>query len=243
MITGFIRGFASYFDAFRLASRYKLWGYVLAPGIISIFLGVFILLSAWNASDDISQWLIDFYPFDWGKETLETIVQVFGGLFILVIGVLIFKHLVLALSSPFMSFLSEKVERQLTGAPSEVPFSVNKAVKDLIRGLTIALRNITRELFFTLLLFILGVILPFLSPFIAVAVFAVQAYYAGFGNLDFTLERHKDVRGSIAFARQNRGLCLGNGTAFMLLLFTVVGFLFALPLGAIAGTKEAIRRL
>ena len=139
--------------------------------------------------------------------------------------------------------MSEKVERQLTGAPSEVPISVNKAVKDLIRGLTIALRNITRELFFTLLLFILGVILPFLSPFIAVAVFAVQAYYAGFGNLDFTLERHKDVRGSIAFARQNRGLCLGNGTAFMLLLFTVVGFLFALPLGAIAGTKEAIRRL
>ncbi|MEQ8703479.1 MAG: EI24 domain-containing protein [Phaeodactylibacter sp.] len=243
MITGFFQGFTSYLDAIRLTSRYRLWGYVLAPGLISVVLGAVIFYGAWNASDDIAQWLIDFYPFDWGKGALETIVQIFGGVFVLAIGLVLFRHLVLALSSPFMSFLSEKIEKRLTGQQPQVPFSIGKALSDLRRGLTLALRNIVRELFFTLLLFLLGILLPFLSPLIAVAVFGVQAYYAGFGNLDFTLERHRDVQGSIAFARAHRGLCLGNGTAFLLLLFTIVGFLFALPLGTIAATKEAVRRL
>jgi CysZ protein len=243
MITGFIQGFTAYFDAIRLASRYNLWGYVLAPGLVSLLLGAGIFYGAWTASDDIAQWLIDFYPFGWGKNALETIVQIFGGIFVLAIGLLVFKHLVLAVSSPFMSFLSEKIEKNLRGHHQQVPFSVSKALRDLARGLTLALRNIIRELFFTLLLFLLGILVPFLSPLIAFAVFGIQAYYAGFGNLDFTLERHRDVRGSIAFARANRGLCIGNGTAFLLLLFSIVGFLFALPLGTIAATKEAVRRL
>lgn len=243
MVAGFLRGFTAYFDAVRLTSRYNLWSYVLAPGLLSLFLGVGVFYSAWNASDDIAQWLIDFYPFEWGRSTLEAIVQVFGGLFVMVLGLLLFKHLVLALSAPFMSFLSEKVERYLTGKEQQMPFTVQKAFRDLARGITLALRNIIRELFFTFLLFLLGVFLPFLSPVIAIAIFAVQAYYAGFGNLDFTLERHRDVAGSIAFARTNRGICIGNGTAFMLLLFSLIGFLFALPLGTIAGTKATVSAL
>ena len=243
MITGFIQGFTAYFDAIRLTSRYNLWGYVLAPGLVSLLLGVAIFYSAWTTSDDIAQWLIDFYPFDWGKGALEAMMQIFGGIFVLAIGLLAFKHLVLALSSPFMSFLSEKIEKHLRGQSEQVLFSVSKAFRDLARGLRLALRNLTRELFFTLLLFLLGILIPFLSPLIAIAVLSVQAYYAGFGNLDFTLERHRDVRGSITFARTHRGLCLGNGAAFLVLLFSIVGFLFALPLGTIAATKEAIKRL
>lgn len=243
MITNFLRGFSAYADAIRLTSRFNLWGYVLAPGLLSLFLGIGIFYSAWNASDDIARWLIDFYPWAWGKSTLETIVQVFGGIFVIALGLLLFKHLVLALSAPFMSFLSEKVENRLTGQQIQVPFSAQRAFRDLIRGLTLALRNVVREFFFTFLLFLLGVLLPLLSPVIAVTILGVQAYYAGAGNLDFTLERHRDIRGSITFARANRGLCIGNGTAFLLLLFSIVGFIFALPLATIAGTKTALQSL
>ncbi|MDV7397994.1 EI24 domain-containing protein, partial [Arthrospira platensis SPKY1] len=101
-----------------------------------------------------------------------------------------FRHLVMALSSPFMSFLSETVEHRLGGVRQAQPFTLGRAVRELRRGLHISLRNILRELFYTLLLFLLGLALPVLSPLLPFALFAVQAFYEGFGNMDFTLERH-----------------------------------------------------
>ena len=73
--------------------------------------------------------------------------------------------------------------------------------------------------------------------------FLVQAYYAGFGNMDYSLERHHSISGSIRFIRRNRWLAMGNGTVFMLLLMTGIGFLFAPPLSTIAGTIEVVKRL
>ena len=85
--------------------------------------------------------------------------------------------------------------------------------------------------------------LPFFSPFVAVAIFLVQSYYAGFGSMDYTMERHLKVRDSIRFVRSNRGLALGNGAVFILLLMTGIGFLFALPLSTAASTPEVVKRL
>jgi CysZ protein len=115
-------------------------------------------------------------------------------------------------------------------------------LKDLIRGLRLAIRNIIRELFFTILLFLVGLI-PLFSPFVSIAIFILQAYYAGFGNMDFTLERHFNVKGSVRFVRQHRGIAIGNGAFFLLLLFTGFGFLVALPLGAVAAAQETVPHL
>lgn len=243
MIKDLIAGFTAYGTALRLLGRYRLWGYALVPGLISLLLGGLMLYGAWHFSGRIADWLVGFYPWDWGRVVLERIAQVFGGLLTLALGLLLFRHLVMALSSPFMSFLSESIERRLGGQRQPLPFSLGRAARELRRGLHISLRNISRELFYTLLLFVLGLGIPLLSPLLPFALFGVQAFYAGFGNIDFTLERHLDVRGSVAFARRHRGLCLGNGAAFLLLLFTGIGFLFALPLGTVAGSREAVRRL
>ena len=243
MITGFIDGATSYIKAFRTISNLKLWSYILAPALISIILGFLILGSAWGISDQLGDWVISIYPFEWGRNTLGKIADVFGALFVIAIGFILFKHLVIALASPFMSFLSEKIERYIKGEQSLGGFSAAQMLEDLVRGITIAIRNIIRELFFTLLLFLLGIFIPILSPIIAPAIFLVQAYYAGFGNMDFTLERHFKVRGSVRFVRQNRGLALGNGTIFLLLFLTGIGFLVALPLGTVAATTETLKRL
>lgn len=61
--------------------------------------------------------------------------------------------------------------------------------------------------------------------------------------MDFTLERHFGVKDSILFVRQNRGLAAGNGTVTMLLMMTVVGFIFILPLGTVAATIETVKRV
>ena len=242
MINSFISGVKAYFKAFGIISQHNLWGYFFAPAIISIVLGIGVLGTAWFAADDIGHFLSAYYKWELGQKIFERIVSIFGGIAILVVGFIVFKNLVIAFSSPFMSPLSEKVEAIITQRSHQVKFSTQKFIKDLIRGITIAIRNIIRELFFTLILFLIGLI-PIFSPVSVVLIFLVQAYYAGFGNIDFLLERHFNVRGSVSFMRKNRWLAIGNGSIFMLLFFTLVGFLIALPLGTIAGTIEGVDRL
>ncbi len=233
MIGGFLKGLSSYGTAIQLTFRYGLWLYYLVPALISILLGGGIGYGIWSVSDDLAGWMMGLWPFEWGKAWVDNVAQVFGGLAVGALGFVIFRNLVLALAGPFMSLLSEKVERKLSGQPA-APFSVSGFVSDLIRGLRIALRLIVRELFFTVVFLLLG-LFPLFSPFAVVFIFVTQAYYAGFGNLDFTLERHFRVRDSIRFVRRNRGLAIGNGTVYLLLLFSVVGFLVALPLATVAG--------
>ncbi len=239
---GIINGALSYIKAFEIIGRYNLWIYFLAPALVSIVLGISILGTAWGISGNLGDWLISLYPWEWGKAALEKIATVFGAIFVIAIGLIIFRQLVIALASPFMSPMSEKIEMRMSGTKQEVPFSFSKFMSDLVRGLSIALRNIIRELFFTLVLFLLGLI-PVFTPFTSILIFIVQAYYAGFGNMDFTLERHYKVRGSVRFVRRNWGLAIGNGAIFLLLLLTGIGFLFAIPLGAAAATTETLKRL
>jgi CysZ protein len=242
MITGYLKGITTYFNGLNIISKYGLWSYMLAPALIGLVLGGGIISFAWNISGSIGDWIIGFYPLEWGKGTIESIASVFGGIFVVAVGLIIFKQLVLAFSSPFMSFMSETIERRMNADYTPVPFSAQKAIQDTLRGLTIALRNIIRELFYTFLLFLLGLI-PILTPFTTVAIFLVQAFYAGFGSIDYTLERRFNVRQSVAFVRKNRGFALGNGTIFMALLLTGVGFLVALPLGTAAATGETLKKL
>ncbi|MEN0004695.1 MAG: EI24 domain-containing protein [Bacteroidota bacterium] len=240
---GTIDGIVAYLKAFRIISKYRLWIYLLVPLIVGLTLGVGIFRFAWGISSNIGEWLIHFYPFEWGKEWLLRIAEVFGGLLVAAVGLILFRHLVMAITSPFMSFLSETVEKKLTGDGGAPPFSISQFLSDMVRGLRIALRNIIRELFYTLVLFLMGLLLPFLAPAIPIAIFLVQSFYAGFGNIDYTLERHFSMRDSVRFVRKNRGLALGNGMVFMALLLTGIGFLFALPVGTVAATSETLKRL
>lgn len=99
-----------------------------------------------------------------------------------------------------------------------------------------------REITATIFLLLLG-LFPLFTPFTTFLVFVLQAYYAGFGNLDFALERRFRYRESVAFVQSNRMLAIGNGTVYLLLLMTFIGFLVALPVGVVAATLETNKRL
>lgn len=242
MLKDFFAGITAYGKTLGLISELRLWGYVLIPGLLSLALGIGIIFGAISISDNIGGWLISLYPFEWGREVLEKVANVFGGLLVAALGLILFKNLVLAIASPIMSPLSEKVEKHLTGSPGHVSVTFSEIMSDVVRGIRISIRLIVRELFFTLILLLIGLI-PIFSPFVAVAIFILQAYYAGFGNMDFALERHFRVSGSVQFVRQHRALAIGNGVVYLLLLVTGIGFLFALPLGVIAATVETVKRV
>lgn len=241
MFTSFIAGVSAYGRALQLCFKYNLWIYFLVPALLCILLGGGMIYGVWNVSDDLGNWMAGFWPFNWGKSWVDNVAQVFGGLAVGAFGFIIFRNLVLAIAGPFMSLLSERVENRLRGQASTA-FKMSAFLSDMARGVRIAIRLIVRELFFTTLLFLLGLI-PGLAVITTPLIFIVQAYYAGAGNIDFALERHYRVRDSIRFVRQNRGLAIGNGSVYLLLLLSVVGFLVALPLGTIAATVETVKRI
>lgn len=241
MINDLFKGMSSYLTALQLTAKHRLWGYFVIPAILTILLGVAIFYSAWSLSDNIGDYLSRIYPWEWGAAYVDEIAQVFGGLLVAALGLIIFKNLVVALASPFMSFLSEKVERMVYGGDAP-QFTVQQFISDLLRGMRIAIRLVVRELFFTVVLFLLGII-PVFAPVVPFALFAVQSYYAGAGNMDFTLERYYRVKGSVQFVRRHRGLAIGNGVIYLLLYFSIIGFVFALPLSTIAGTLEAMKKI
>ncbi len=241
MLQNFFEGISSYIEAIKHINKHGLWGYVLLPGLLSVLLGLGVFSISWNLSDDVGGILDNLWVWEWGKEFIAKIAQVLGGLLVLLVGLLIFKQLVMVVSAPFMSMLSEKVEYQLTGLKTGSAFSTKQVVSDVLRGLRIAIRNLIRELGATLILLLLSLI-PIFAPFTAILIFTIQSYYAGFGNLDFALERSCRFRESVKFVQNNKMLTIGNGAVFMFLLYTFIGLLIALPLGTVAATIAATKR-
>jgi CysZ protein len=242
MIRNFFAGISAYGRAVSLISTMHLWSYFLVPAVISIVLAGIIFSIAWYLGDDVGRWISDLYPWEAGQQTVQKISIFIGSLLLAAIGLILYKNLVMALASPFMSKLSERIEKRSEFYAHEAPYSSARILKEIVRGLRIALRNISREIFFTILLLLIGLI-PIFSPFVVVMIFLVQAYYAGFGSMDYTIERHLNVRSSIRFVRDYRWLAIGNGTVFVLLLMTGIGFLVALPLSTAAATPEVLKRL
>jgi CysZ protein len=237
MLLDFFSGLAAYPRALQLISKLKLWKYIFLPGIIGILLAAAIFTIAYGLSDDLGSLLIRLYPWEWGSNVVGKIAEIFGGLLILAIGLIVFKQLVMVVTGPFMSPLSEKIEQHLSGVDNKNDFSLKTTGYQVVRGVRIASRNLFWELFLTIILLIMGLI-PVLSLFSIVGIFLVQAYYFGFGNLDFALERRHGVSGTIQFVKHHKGMALGNGVLTTLLLMTVIGFLFILPIGVVAATIE-----
>ncbi len=238
-----IDGFTAYLKAFRIISELRLWKYFFVPAMISIFLGGLLIFSTWGVAATLGTWLISWYPFEVGISFLSTVSSWLGGAILLTFGLIIYKHLVIVAVSPFMSPMAQKIEEHLTGHYTKNEgFNAAQSFRGFSRGLLVALRNIIRELFFIIPLFILSLI-PILSVPCTILIFLIQGFYAGFGNMDYTLERHYNVGQSAAFAGKHRGLAIANGSVFLALLMTGIGFLFAPPLAAVAATVESVKRI
>lgn len=244
MLKDLFKGISSYFLAFGLLNKLKLWKYFAIPILISFLTGVILIILAFFLAEDLGNFIALAWPFDWGKETVSTISHIMGGLLIAALGLILFKHLVMAFSAPFMGPVSEKIEHHLLeNFPKEKEHNTNFSTL-LARGIRINIRNLIRELLFVLPLFILSFMFPIIAIVFSVLIFLVQGYYAGFGNMDYTLERHFKYKDSIKFVQKNRGIAIGNGVGFMLiLLIPVVGVFIVLPLSVVAATKNTVEKI
>ncbi|CAM1333574.1 EI24 domain-containing protein [Tenacibaculum aestuariivivum] len=241
MIQNIFKAIKAYFGAFQLISKLKLWNYFIIPILISVLTAITIGSLSYFLSDNIGHYISTLWKWELGKKTFEIVSTFLSGLLIIVIGLVLYKHIVMALSAPFMSPVSEKIEEHFKGKIHD--HRKTSFQEQLVRGIRINVRNLLRELFFTIPILLLSFI-PFIGIFSTVLLFFMQAYYAGFGNMDYTLERHFKYKDSIIFVKNNKGLAIGNGIVFMLfLLIPFIGVLLVLPLSVTAATTETIKKI
>ena len=239
----FSTGVKAYSKGLKLIAELKLWKYFFIPALIGLLVGGVILTGAYLGSDNIGNWLSGFWPWDFGKSTVEYVSQFLGGLLIVAVGLILYKHIIMALSAPFMAPISEKIEVHLTGKPLDETDTFPEYMRSLARGVKLNIRNLIVELLLTLLLMIIGII-PGVGIITTILIFYVQSYYAGYGNMDYTLERHLDYNLTKKFVRKNRGLAVGNGFVFNTMLFIpLVGIMITLPISTAAATVETVTRI
>ena len=242
MIKNIILGIKEYAGVFKLMSDLKLWKYFIIPMLISFCTAILIGVEAYVLSDDVGFYISKIWIWDWGKEVFSSISNFIGGLVVLIIGLILYKHIIMALSAPFMSPVSEKIEKHFYGDVSHLHRKTSNT-DQLIRGIRINIRNLSKELIITVPILILKFI-PVVNIFSTILLFIVQAYYAGFGNMDYTLERHLKYKESVQFVSKNKGYAIGNGIVFMLfLLIPIVGIIIVLPLSVTAASKKTVQLL
>ncbi|MEM6628478.1 MAG: EI24 domain-containing protein [Bacteroidota bacterium] len=266
MFSELTEGVESYRIAIGMLSKYKLWKYVVLPGMISVALAVGLIFATMGILEYLGE--LDYTPgwldrgldgvggwlsgISWLEKPIMWLSRISGG-FAKVLSVLIstgvllflFKYIIMVVIAPFMGMLSEKIESIQTGNPPPKT-TVKQFILDIVRGLRIALRNIIRELFYTLVFMLFSGVIPLIGSIIStIAIFWIQAYYAGFGNMDYTLERRRfSVRDSVRFVGTHRGLAVGNGAVFLLIfLIPVIGWFLAPAYGTIAATLTSLKRL
>ncbi len=242
MIKNIFKGIKAYAGTFQLISKLGLWKYFGIPMLISFLTATIIIITAFALADDFGHYISKIWVWEWGKETFFLFSEILSGLLILVLGFILYKHIIMALSAPFMSPVSEKIEAHLLGINHHKHRNTSFQAQ-LWRGIRINVRNLLMELLLTIPILILSLI-PIINIFTGFLLLMIQSYYAGFGNMDYTLERHFKYRESISFVKQHRGLAIGNGIVFMLfLLIPVVGIILVLPLSVTAASTETVKLL
>lgn len=243
MLKEIIIAIQSYLQAHRFIVKHRLWKWILIPGIlyaILFFTGMYFLGKSSSAA--IEYMLTTSGAKKW-MDTIEgswlKLLFIFGRLILQLILMLLyfslFKYLFLIIGSPLFAYLSEKTESIIEG--KDFPFSIKQLLKDIVRGIRIALRNTLWQTVYAISILILAFI-PIVGWFTPLIALLVECYYLGFSMLDYSCERNKlSTSQSIAFIGKHKGLAIGNGIVFYLMHLVIgIGWVLAPSYAVIAAT-------
>ncbi|MEO7766492.1 MAG: EI24 domain-containing protein, partial [Ferruginibacter sp.] len=220
MLKDIIVAIQSYYEAHLFIVKHRLWKWILIPGIIYSLLfcaGVYLFwISSGNAIDyffsvtGLKKWMYTMEG-SWLK-----LLFIFGQVILQLVLILfyfsLFKFLFLIIGSPLFAYLSEKTAMIMKG--NEFPFSFDQLLKDIARGIKLALRNAVWQTVYTVSILILSFI-PFLGWFTPLFALLIECYYLGFSMLDYSCERNKlSPSQSVSFISEYKGLAIGNGMVF-----------------------------
>ncbi len=243
MLKEIIISLQAYHHSHRFIIKHRLWKWILIPGLIYTILfclGIYLFYVSSSSAIEfmllksgVREWM-DKMQSSW-LSYLLIFAQFILNLILLLFYFSLFKYLFLIIGSPLFAYLSEKTESIIEG--KDYPFSFKQLMKDIIRGVRLALRNMLWQTVYTVSILILSFIpvIGWVTPLLALL---VECYYLGFSMLDYSCERNKlSTAQSIGFIGRHKGLAIGNGMVFYLMHFIpILGWLLAPSYAVIAAT-------
>ena len=226
-ISGFTAGFRNFFKAIPFIFSHGLWWVFLIPIVLNL-----ILYSSGFALMDSLGDMLGIKIDDWMKTDSESrLMQILPGflsgfakILIQITFFFIFAYLsgflILILLSPLFAWLSERTDQLINH--TDYPFRLSHFIRDIWRGIVIALRNLLFESGIVILVFIASII-PIINilstPIGAAFIFIVSSYFYGFSFMDYTNERVRlSVKESIVLIRKYKGMAIANGALFSIAL-------------------------
>jgi CysZ protein len=233
----------SYYKAHCFIREHRLWKWIIIPGIIYTILFVISIYFFGITANSFIEWLsLKTGLRTWLNKNGTGFIGflfAFGGIMLWLIQMLfyfsLFKYIWLIVGSPVFAYLSEKTASIIEG--KEFLFNSKQFIKDIFRGIKIALRNCLWQSVYMISIILLSLIpiAGWLTPLLALL---VECYYYGFSMLDYSFERKKITAAeSIYFNNNHKGLAIGNGILFYLVQFVpVAGWVLAPAYAVIAAT-------
>lgn len=207
-------GYKAYIKAFRFILHHRLYWYAAIPAVLMLGIyqiGYFIRLNAPSTEASNMNDIVWYM--------LRLLLEISIALLLMRFA----KYLVVALLSPLLSHLSQKVEFLLTG--NSYAFDFQQLIQDVRRGFRIVIRNIMWEYFFFIVVYIvarLGWSDAKESPLFYL-IFVIGFFYYGFSFLDYINERLRlNVDQSVQFARRHRGLAIAIGSVYSVMIWVPV---------------------
>lgn len=234
MLKEIIIAIQAYLHAHRFIIRHRLWKWILIPGLLYavIFcLGTYLF---WKSSSNAIDWmLLKTGIKEWMQRMQNSwlsFLLIFGQVILHLVLMLfyfsLFKYIFLIVGSPLFAYLSEKTESIIEG--KDYPFSLSQLLKDIVRGIRLAFRNMLWQTVYTISILLCSFI-PVAGAITPLIALAIECYYFGFSMLDYSCERNKlSAAQSISFIGRHKGLAIGNGMVFFLMhIIPLAGWLLA----------------
>jgi len=231
----FIKGFTDCFSGFGLILQSGVKRFVIIPFFINIalFYSAFVLLS-----DQVDAWIKQLLP-GW-LSWLEWLILPLFYVTTLLAVFYTFTLVANLIASPFNSFLSSRVEANLTGT-KPVDMNTDKLFKLIGRTLSSEIRKILYSIKWAIPLVILMVI-PVINVAAPFAWILFAAWFFALEYTDYPLANRgllfDDVR---QYNRTNRMRAFGMGTGiFLLTSIPFVNFI-AMPVAVAAATRLTVK--
>jgi CysZ protein len=232
MVIEMFKGIQFFVQSFGWISHPSIRKYVWASTFISILLFMGLAFGIVKISDWFSDLLSGWIPWDWSGESVlyQWLLQILS--FIILLGV--FKYILLIITGPLMSIISEKLEYEIS--PEKRGRVVPGFLSGMTRGIVVNLVNVAKEMIYTIILFVLGFI-PGVAIITTPMIFLVQGYFAGYGVMDFYLERYFSYGDSNKIVKREKLFSVTTGIFFVLIFsIPVLGMILAPILGTISST-------
>ncbi|MAX79597.1 MAG: hypothetical protein CL843_05415 [Crocinitomicaceae bacterium] len=242
-------GLKAFRKAIPFIFKHKMGWLFLIPIALNIvlfsagFASIGSLIELILAEDWIQKENWNFWGGEYLNESLYWIIQIGMRILFFILFAYFGGFIVLILLSPVLAYVSERTEKTIK--QTDYPFQFSQFLKDIWRGILVAVRNFGIEMLWVGITFLIAFI-PIIGWFSPLLMFFVSSYFYGFSFIDYYNERRKyNVAQSARYVRKQKGIAISIGALYASTLIipiigsTLAGFMAIIAtVGATMATLE-----